>query len=111
MNAFHWQGQPSAVAESLRPHPKDRTVNLAPRRMHIYQAVKVDPDRDLEAQIEQTNREVERHFMLAQSGVLSNDQHAIHRDEARRLAAKVKALVALRSPEYVAQLEQERGIG
>lgn len=112
MNAFSWQGQPSAIDESLKPSPMARTSSsLAPRRLHTCQAAKASPERALEAQIEQVNREVEQHFLMAQHSVLSEQDRLFHRDEARRLAAKVKTLVSQRSPEYVAQLEQERGLG
>ena len=30
---FAWKGQPSALAQALKPSPKAR-VNLAPKRMH-----------------------------------------------------------------------------
>lgn len=107
MNAFHWQAQPSRIAPELPGYKPAKT--LAPKRLHVYQAAKVDQNRELEAQIEQTNREVEQHFVLAQSNV-AEGLRVFHRDEARRLAAKVKALVALRSPEYVDRLEAERGL-
>lgn len=108
MNAFHWQGQPSEIAESLKPHPMSR-VNLAPKRLHVY-AEATSSDRTREAEIEQVNREVERHFRLAQQAP-SEALQKTHRDEARRLAARVKALVAARSAAYVAYMEQQRGLG
>lgn len=106
-SAFHWRDQPSAIAESLKPHPMAR-VNLAPKRFHNYtEATSADAER--EAQITQVNREVEEHFRMAQEA--PNDAlKAIHRDEARKLAARVKALVASRSEAYVAYLEQQRGL-
>lgn len=63
----------------------------------------------LEAEIEQTSREVERHFALAQE-VAVDHLRVHHRDEARRLACKVRSLVAQRTPEFVARLEAERGL-
>lgn len=107
MNAFSWRDQPSQIIDSLKPHPMAR-VNLAPKRFHAYtEATSADAER--EAQIAQINREVEERFRLAQEAP-SSDLKAVHRDEARRLAARVKALVAGRSESYVAYLEQQRGI-
>lgn len=107
MNAFQWQGQPSQILEALKPHPLARP-NLAPKRLHIY-AEATSTDATRESEIEQVNREVERHFRLAQTAP-TDKLKATHRDEARRLAARVKALVASRSASYVAYLEQQRGI-
>lgn len=107
MNAFNWKSQPSQILESLKPHPMARP-NLAPKRLHVYaEATSIDAAR--EGEITQVNQEVERHFSLAQTAP-TDVLKAIHRDEARKLAARVKALVAARPAAYVAYLEQQRGI-
>jgi hypothetical protein len=107
MNAFHWRGTPSETIEAIKPSPMARP-NLAPKRMHIYAEV-TSIDASREAEIAQVNQEVERHFSLAQTAP-TDALKAIHRDEARKLAARVKALVAARPAAYVAYLEQQRGI-
>jgi DNA-binding protein H-NS len=107
MNAFHWRGTPSETIEAIRPHHMARAT-LTPKRMHYY-AEATSADAEREAQIAQVNQEVERHFSLAQTAP-TDALKAIHRDEARKLAARVKALVAARPAAYVAYLEQQRGI-
>lgn len=108
MNAFHWRGAPSETLEAIKPHHMARKPNLAPKRMHIYaEATSIDAAR--EAEIAQVNQEVERHFQLAQTAP-TDSLKAIHRDEDRKLAARVKALVAARPAAYVAYLEQQRGL-
>ena len=108
MNAFHWRGSPSESIEAIKPHHMARKPNLAPKRFHSYsEATSADAAR--EAEIAQVNQEVERHFSLAQTAP-TDALKAIHRDEARKLAARVKALVAARPAAYVAYLEQQRGI-
>lgn len=106
MNAFHWQSQPSRLAPELPGYKPAKT--LAPKRLNVYAKASVS-DESLEAEISQINRELERHFELAQS-VDDLAMRAYHRDEAVLLASKVRLLVAKRSPEYVARLEAERGL-
>jgi hypothetical protein len=108
MNAFNWKGQPSAIAESLKPHRMARKPNLAPKRLHIY-AEATSSDAAREREITQVGVEVENHFALAQLAA-TDELKAIHREEARRLAARVKALVAARPAAYVAYMEQQRGL-
>jgi len=108
MNAFHWRGSPSESLEAIKPHHMARKPNLAPKRMHFYAEV-TSIDKARESEITQVGIEVEHHFALAQLAA-TDDLKAIHRDEARRLAARVKALVAARPAAYVAYLEQQRGI-
>lgn len=106
---FNWKSLPSTLAPQM---PGYRKPDLEPKRYQTYQSAKPSDkpsDESREAEISQTNREVERHFNLAQT-VEDEDLRVYHRDEARRLASKVRYLVALRSAAYVAQLEQERGI-
>ena len=108
MNAFNWRGAPSETIEAIKPHHMARKPNLAPKRLHIYaEATSIDAAR--EAEITQIGIEVEHHFALAQLAP-SDDLKAIHRDEARKLAARVKALVAARPAAYVAYMEQQRGL-
>ena len=108
---FLWRGTPSQIAQSLQPSPKARTkVDLAPKRLYVYsQAMASKLDEQRESLIAQTNREVERHFALAQS-VADSDLRRQHREEARRLAANARALVLGRSADFVAKLEQARGL-
>lgn len=124
MNAFNWKSQPSEIAEALKPSTMTRKANLSPKRLYSIskksdeilrdrfggaysKATSADAAREWE--IEQVNREVERHFGLAQTAP-TDALKATHREEARRLAAKVKALVCARPAAYVAYLEQQRGI-
>lgn len=108
--AFQWKGAPSLIGmgkfKSLSPEYK--RPHLEPKRMHIYAEATVS-DQTREAEIAQTNREVEYHFALAQK-VTDDVMRGYHRDEARRLAAKVRALVQGRSDAFVVKLEQERGL-
>jgi hypothetical protein len=106
MNAFSWQGQPSAI--SIK-QPSSVRVSLAPKRFHEYQEATVS-DTTREAEITQTNAEIERHFALAQEACLSDKERAIHRDYARQLAAKARALIMGRSAGFIAKLEQQRGL-
>lgn len=88
---------------------KVKKPDLEPKRLHVY-AEAIVSDQTREDQIAQVNREVEHHFALAQEESLSSQERAIHRDYARQLAAKVRALVQGRSAAFVAKLEQERGL-
>lgn len=101
---FDWKAAPSD-----KPAQTYKRPDLKPRRLHMYQAAKASEDSAREAEISQTNRELERHFELAQT---TEDMalRAYHRDEAVLLASKVRLLVAQRSPAYVARLEAERGL-
>lgn len=108
MNAFHWRGEPSESLEAIKPHRMARKPNLAPKRLHIY-AEATSSDATREGEITQVNQEVEYHFRLAQEAPTAALK-AAHRDEARKLAARVRALVAARPDYYVAHLEQQRGI-
>jgi hypothetical protein len=108
MNAFHWRGSPSESLEAIKPHHMARKPNLAPKRMHIY-AEATSKDAARESEITQIGVEVEHHFALAQLAA-TDELKAIHREEARRLAARVKALVAARPAAYVAYMEQQRGL-
>ena len=108
MNAFNWRGAPSESLEAIKPHHMARKPNLAPKRFHNYsEATSADAAR--ESEITQVGIEVEHHFALAQLAA-TDELKAIHRDEARKLAARVKALVAARPASYVAYLEQQRGL-
>lgn len=108
-SAFNWRGQSSQIAQSLKPSPMARKQSdLAPKVFHIY-AQTAPAHASLEAQITQVGREVEFHFANAQT-VTCDLMRGHHRDEARRLAAKVKALMQSRSADYVASLEAERGL-
>lgn len=109
MNAFNWQGAPSQIAESLKPHRMARNqTDLEPKRLYIYAEASLS-DETREAEISQVNREIEKHFAYAQSDIPDNLK-AFHRGEARKLAAKVRALVLGRSDGFVAKLEQARGL-
>lgn len=104
--AFQWRGHASILGQQFTKQP--RKPDLEPKRMHMYAEATVS-DETREAEITQTNREVEYHFALAQK-VTDDVMRGYHRDEARRLAAKVKALVQGRSAAFVTKLEQERGL-
>ena len=106
MNAFNWRDTPSDIGAGMPA--SFRRPNLAPKRFNIYARAGIS-DAQREAGITQTNREIEYHFALAQK-VSDDVMRGYHRDEARRLAAKVRGLVAGRSPDYVAKLEQARGL-
>jgi len=106
MNAFNWREQPSELAPKMPD--SFRKPSLKPRRFHEYQEATVS-DATREADIAQTNREVEHHFALAQT-VTDEALRVHHRDEARRLAAKARALIMGRSDAFVASLEQARGL-
>lgn len=105
-SAFQWRGHDSILGQQFNKQP--RKPALEPKRYHEYQEATVS-DTTREAEIAQTNREVEHHFALAQ-GDVPEGLRVFHRDEARRLAAKVRALVQGRSAAFVAKLEQERGL-
>lgn len=100
VSPFNWRGQPSQLSLSTKKITKP---NLEPKRLHLY-SVATASDRTRESEIAQVNREVERHFALAQT-VDDLLLRGHHRDEARRLAARVKALVAMRPAAYVAAME------
>lgn len=34
MSPFDWQGQPSEIAQALKPSPMTRKTNIAPKRLH-----------------------------------------------------------------------------
>jgi hypothetical protein len=104
--AFNWRSEPSALGQEFPKNlPK---VDLAPKRYHEYSAATIS-DKTREAEIAQVNREVEYHFGLAQK-ITDDVMRGYHRDEARRLAAKVRALVQGRSEAFVAQMEEARGL-
>jgi hypothetical protein len=112
-SVFNWTG-PSQIAKALKPHLGNKKpgapITLAGTNHHAGAFTKaVLSGGSLEHQIAQVNREVEHHFACAQT-VTCDVMRGHHRDEARRLAAKVRALVQSRSPGYVAQLEAERGL-
>lgn len=107
-SAFQWQGLPSEIGQSHITRRPAKVPDLAPKRLHTFAAADAS-DASLEAQIKQVNREVEHHFACAQT-VVCDVMRGYHRDEARRLAAKVRELVKSRSPGYVAQIEAERGL-
>lgn len=114
MNPFLWRDKPSALAASLKPHAGNKKpgapILLKGTTPHKGAYSRARPsDLSLEAQISQTNREIERHFETAQTSTC-DVLRGYHRDEARRLAAKVRALVQSRSSSYVAQIEAERGL-
>jgi hypothetical protein len=102
-SAFQWRGHSSILGQQFTKQP--RKPDLEPKRMHMYAEATVS-DETREAEIIQTNREVEYHFALAQK-VTDDVMRGYHRDEARRLAAKVKALVQGRSAAFVAKLVGE----
>lgn len=105
---FQWAGMPSEIGQSFLTRKAVKKPSLEPKRLIAYTAA-CSADVEREAEIAQLNREVESHFFHAQR-VDDDLTRGYHRDEARRLAAKVKTLVASRSPAYVKQLEQERGL-
>lgn len=78
-----------------------RVIDLAPRKFHVYSAATVPADRAIQAEIDQNNREMQRHMEMV----------AAHREQARKLAARNAALNNRKSPEYWAAVEAERGIG
>jgi hypothetical protein len=106
MNAFTWRDTPSQTGPKMPD--SFRKPNLKPKRLHVYAEASAS-DASREAEIEQTNKEIEYHFALAQK-VTDDVMRGYHRDEARRLAAKVRGLVLGRSASFVAKLEQERGL-
>ncbi len=63
----------------------------------------------IEALIE-LNTAAVNHFGALASGSYDDLARGFYRDEARKHAAKVAELVAMRSPETVRQMEVERGI-
>jgi hypothetical protein len=108
MNAFSWQDGPSKIGESFITRRPVKKPSLEPKRLIAYTAAS-SADAEREAEIAQLNREVEHHFYCAQT-VDAGPVKTYHRDEARRLAAKVRELVGKRSLAYIRQLEQERGL-
>ena len=106
MNAFNWRDAPSEIGATMPD--SFRKPNLKPKRLHVYAEAGIS-DAQREADIAQTNREVEYHFALAQK-VTDDVMRGHHRDEARRLAAKARGLILGRSAYYVAKLEQARGL-
>ncbi len=66
-------------------------------------------DLELEAKIAEANLSVECHYQL--SKITDDDLlRGFYRDEARRMAARVRTLVAQRSSRYVSALEVQRGL-
>jgi hypothetical protein len=106
-SVFQWRDHPSWLAGELQKK-KAKKPDLEPKRLHIYAEATVS-DQTREDQITQTNRECEYHFALAQK-VTDDVMRGYHRDEARRLAAKARALILGRSEGFIAKLEQERGL-
>lgn len=100
MNAFHYKGQPSQILAGERKQTA-KVVDLKPRAFRVYSAATSPADRAIQAEIEQNNREMQRHVEMASH----------HREEARKLAARNAALNNRKSPEYWAAVEAERGIG
>lgn len=88
MNAFSWQ-RPYGDVKG-KPLAPFRKPSLKPRRYHEHTAAKVS-DATREALIAQVNTELEYHFALAQK-VTDDVMRGMHRDEARRLAMKVRDL-------------------
>jgi len=103
---FLWRETPSETGPKMPD--SFRKPSLKPKRFHEYQEATVS-DATREAEITQTNQEVEYHFALAQK-VTDDVMRGYHRDEARRLAAKARALILGRSAAFVAKLEQTRGL-
>lgn len=106
MNAFNWRDTPSEIGATMPD--SFRKPNLNPKRLHVYVEAGIS-DSQREADISQTNKEVEYHFAMAQK-VTDDVMRGHHRDEARRLAARARALILGRSADFVAKLEQARGL-
>jgi hypothetical protein len=105
---FQWSGEPSQIGQSFITRRPIKAPSLAPKRLHVFTAAS-SADAEREVEIAQLNREVEHHYFNAQT---ADQDHlkTYHRDEARRLAAKVRDLVGKRSLAYIRQLESERGL-
>lgn len=97
MNAFQNTTGPSLWS---RERKTAHVIDLRPRTFRTYSAAVSSADRAIQAEIEQNNREMQRHVEMASH----------HREEARKLAARNAALNNRKSPEYWAAVEAERGI-
>lgn len=67
-------------------------------------------DREMELEDLITTRSGDVLRLKAKADAAMPDMAKVWRDEARRAAADVARLVALRTPEVVAQMERERGL-
>ena len=68
-------------------------------------------DREMELEDLITSRSGDVLRLKAKADAAIPEMAKVWRDEARRAAADVAGLVAMRSPEAVRRLERERGLG